>query len=267
MLELTNVSCGYGKRIIVRDISFTVKSGKFVCILGPNGCGKTTLLKTVLGILQPFSGAIMLGGRNISCMRESELGQLIGYIPQVHTPPFPFSVLDVVLMGRTPHLSALAMPGKKDKEIAAAALDELNITYLKDQKYTRISGGERQLVLIARALAQQPRMLVMDEPTSSLDFGNQNNVLEKMSQLSRKGMSILMVTHNPDHALFCADKVVMMKDGNMLKKGLPEEIVSEESIQDIYNTRVKIGRIRLSDGTNIRVCVPVPPGVEQRRGA
>lgn len=267
MLELKNVSCGYGKRTVVQGVSFTVKAGEFVCILGPNGCGKTTLLKTVLGILHPFSGTIMLGGKNTSCMRESDLGKVIGYIPQVHTPPFPFSVLDVVLMGRAPHLSALAMPGKEDRRIALAALEELNIAHMRDQKYTRISGGERQLVLIARALAQQPKMLVMDEPTSSLDFGNQSIVLEKMGQLSRKGMSILMVTHNPDHALFCADKVVMMKEGAMVKKGLPEEVVSEESIQDIYNTRVKIECIRLADGRNIQVCVPIPSNREQRLGA
>ena len=122
-------------------------------------------------------------------------------------------------------------------------------------------------MLTARALAQQPRMLVMDEPTSSLDFGNQNNVLEKMSLLSSRGMSILMVTHNPDHALFCAAKGVMMNEGKMLRKGPPEESVSEESIQEIYNTRVKIDRIRLADGGNIRVCVPVPSYSEQRRGA
>lgn len=268
MLELKNVSCGYGKREIVHDISFNVEAGEFVCVLGPNGCGKTTMLKAVLGILHPFSGIIMLGRRNLSCMREAELGQAIGYIPQAHTPPFPFLVKDVVLMGRTPHLPTLSFPKKEDREIALAAMDELKISYLKDQKYTRISGGERQLVLIARALAQQPKLLVMDEPTSSLDFGNQNNVLEKMRLLSRKGMSILMVTHNPDHALFCADKVVMMKrDGTMLRKGTPAETVSEESIQEIYKTRVKIDCIHLAEGGEIPVCVPVPSYMEQRLGA
>ncbi len=267
MLEIKNVSCGYGKKEIVHDISFTVGRGQVVCILGPNGCGKTTLLKSILGILHPFSGTIVLEGRNISRMRESELGQALGYIPQAHTPPFPFTVLDVVLMGRTPHLSTLSLPKRQDKEIALAALNELNIAYLKDEKYTRISGGERQLVLIARALAQQPQMLVMDEPTSSLDFGNQYNVLEKISLLSRKGMCILMVTHNPDHALLCANKVVMMKDGKMLRKGLPEEIVSEELIQVIYQTKVKIEDIRLTDGRSIRVCVHVPFYSDQRLGA
>jgi ABC-type cobalamin/Fe3+-siderophores transport system ATPase subunit len=159
------------------------------------------------------------------------------------------------------------MPKEEDKEIAVASLAELNIEHLKGNKYTQISGGERQLVLIARALTQQPKILVMDEPTSSLDFGNQHTVLEKMRQLSGKGMSILMVTHDPDQALFCASKVVMIKNGRLLRKGLPEEIVSEESMQDIYNTSVKIGRIRLTDGRSVRVCVPVPATVEARLGA
>jgi ABC-type cobalamin/Fe3+-siderophores transport system ATPase subunit len=266
MLELKNVSCGYGKKEIVHDISFNVEPGEFVCILGPNGSGKTTLLKSILGLLPPSSGTILLEGRNIHRMSEAEIGQGMGYIPQAHTPPFPFTVMDVVLMGRTPHLSTLAMPNKDDEEIALSSLAELNITYLKDMKYTQISGGERQLVLIARALAQCPKILVMDEPTSSLDFGNQHIVLEKMRQLSHKGMSILMVTHDPDHALYCASKVIMIKKGRVLKEGSPEDTVSEENMEDIYNTRVKIGRIRLSDGRSIQVCIPVPAKVESRLG-
>lgn len=125
-------------------------------------------------------------------------------------------------------------------------------------RYTQISGGERQLVLIARDLTQCPGILVMDEPTSSLDFGNQHIVLEKMRQLSHKGMSILMVTHDPDQALHCASKVIMLKNGHMLKQGSPNEAVSEESMNNIYNTKVKIGRIRLADGRCIPVCVPIP---------
>lgn len=266
MLEIKHVSCGYGKKEIVHDISFKVEAGEFVCILGPNGSGKTTLLKSILGLLPPSSGSIFLGGRNIHRMSEAELGQGMGYIPQAHTPPFPFSVIDVVLMGRTPHLSTLSMPDKDDEKIALESLAELNIVHLKDMKYTKISGGERQLVLIARALAQRPKILVMDEPTSSLDFGNQHIVLEKLRQLSRKGMSILMVTHDPDHALYCASKVIMIKKGRLLKKGSPEETISEESMEDIYNTRVKIGRIRLPDGRIIPVCIPIPALAEPRPG-
>ena len=267
MLEVRNVSCGYGKKKVVHDVSFKVEAGEFVCVLGPNGSGKTTILKSILGIISPTSGSILLGGKNVHHMSPIALAQGMGYIPQAHTPPFPFTVLDVVLMGRTPHLSSLAFPGKEDEEIALASLEELNISHLKEKKYTQISGGERQLVIIARALAQRPQILIMDEPTSSLDFGNQHIVLERMRSLSQKGMSILMVTHDPDHALFCASKVVMIKNGHLLKIGTPEETIVEESMHEIYNTEVKIDRIRLSDERSICVCIPIPAVAPVRLGA
>lgn len=267
MLEISNVTCAYGKKKVVRNVSFSVESGEFVCVLGPNGSGKTTLLKSILGLLSPTSGNIFLGRQDIHKMAAADLAKALGYIPQAHTPPFPFKVIDVVLMGRTAHLSRLAMPNEDDEKIALACLEELNISHLKNKRYTQISGGERQLVIIARALAQCPQILLMDEPTSSLDFGNQHIVLECMRQLSRKGMSIVMVTHNPDHALFCATKVVIMKNGQLINSGTPEETIVEESMQDIYKTEVKIGGIRLSDERTIRVCIPVPNASELACGA
>ncbi len=267
MLEVRNVSCTYGKKQVVHNLSFNVEAGEFVCVLGPNGSGKTTLLKSILGLISPSSGFILLGGENIHNMSAAELAKNMGYIPQAHTPPFPFKVLDVVLMGRTAHLSRLGMPGEEDEKIALASLDELNIGYLKDKKYTQISGGERQLVIIARALAQRPQILIMDEPTSSLDFGNQHTVLECMRHLARKGMSIVMVTHNPDHALFCADKVVMIKNGHLIKTGSPDEAIVEETMQQIYETEVKISGISLSDQRSIRVCIPVPDAAAFSLGA
>lgn len=258
MLQVRNVSCGYGKKGVVQGVSFKVEEGEFVCVLGPNGSGKTTLLKCILGLLTPTAGAILLGGKNVHQMSSAELARNMGYIPQAHTPPFPFTVRDVVMMGRTAHLSGLAMPDHKDEKIAVASLEEMNIAHLQDKKYTQISGGERQLVIIARALAQNPGILIMDEPTSSLDFGNQHTVLECMRHLSQKGMSILMVTHDPDHAFFCASKVVMIKKGQIIKVGSPTEVIAEESMQNIYNTEVKIEQINLSGDRSIRVCVPVP---------
>lgn len=258
MLEVRDVSCSYGKKKVVHNISFCVDPGEFVCILGPNGSGKTTLLKSILGLLKPSSGRILMEDKNIHLMPSIELAKVMGYIPQAHTPPFPFTVLDVVLMGRTAYLPRLAQPGKNDERIALEALEELNITHLRNKKYTMISGGERQLVIIARALAQQPKMLIMDEPTASLDFGNQHTVLEHMRQLAQKGISILMVTHNPDHALLCANKVVLMKKGRLLRIGSPEETIVEDSMKLIYETEIKIDGIRLADKRTIRVCIPVP---------
>lgn len=258
MLELKNVFYSYGQNKTLNDISFTVETGKLACVLGPNGCGKTTLLKNVLGLLKPSSGSIFIDGEETQKLSPKKLAQLMGYIPQTHSPPFPYKVSEVVLMGRTAYLSQLSMPSKRDEEIAYDSLKKLNITHLKDKIYTKISGGERQLVLIARALAQQPKVLIMDEPTSSLDFGKQNLVLEHVRMLSQKGISILMVTHDPAHALFCADKVVTMKKGRILKIGNPQDVISEDMMKDMYETDVKIGKVKLTDERTISICIPVP---------
>lgn len=259
MLEVKNVSYSYGPGKVLHDISFKVESGELMCVLGPNGCGKTTLLKNILGLLSPSEGSIWIDGKDVQKLSSKKLAQVMAYIPQEHTPPFPYNVFDVVLMGRTAYLSSnLSVPNKKDEEIAYEALAMLNITYLQDKIYTQISGGERQLVLIARALAQKPKILIMDEPTSSLDFGKQNVVLEHVRKLSKKGISILMVTHDPGHALFCADQVVTLKKGHLLKIGTPQEVISEESMKEMYDTEVRIGKINMPDERTISVCVPVP---------
>lgn len=262
MLEVDNVSYYYGRSRILHDVSFQVKTGELLCVLGPNGCGKTTLLKNILGLLTPTAGSVRIDGEDVQQLPPKRLAQVMGYIPQAHTPPFPFKVFDVVLMGRTAYLSSLAMPNKRDEDIAYESLAKLNIAHLMDKIYTKLSGGERQLVLIARSLAQQPKVLIMDEPTNSLDYGKQNVVLEHIRKLSQKGISILMVTHNPGHALFCADRVITLKEGRLTNIGLPQEVISEESMRDMYDTEVRIGRIKLPDGRLISVCVPVPNRLE-----
>lgn len=156
LLELKSVSCGYGEKSIFQDISFSVARGETLCLLGPNGVGKTTLFKTILGLLPPLAGEILLSGENISAWTVEERARRIAYVPQVHTPPFPFTVHDVVVMGRAAHIGRLGIPGKKDRRIADDAIEMLGIGHLAQKIYTKISGGERQLVLLARAIAQQP---------------------------------------------------------------------------------------------------------------
>lgn len=258
MLDLKNVSYSYGKTKVLHDLTFRLEAGEFLCVLGPNGCGKTTLLKNILGLLSPSSGSIILNGEDIKEMPLKKLAKTMGYIPQEHTPPFPFKVFDVVLMGRTSYLSNLAVPGKEDERIASECLEELNIGHLKDKIYTKISGGERQLVLIARALAQEPQILIMDEPTASLDFGKEHLFLEHMRQLSAKGISILMVTHDPDQAFACASKVVLMKKGRLLSKGRPEDTIIEGAMKEMYDIEVKINGLSLDNNRMIRVCTPIP---------
>ncbi|AFV10404.1 ABC transporter, ATP binding protein [Thermacetogenium phaeum DSM 12270] len=258
MLEVRNINYRYGRNEVLHNVSFKVEQGEFVCVLGPNGSGKTTLLKNILGLLTPDTGTVLIEGEDVRKMPPSKLAKIIGYIPQAHTPPFPFRVFDVVLMGRAPYLTSLSVPSDEDERIAYESLEELNITRLKDKPYTEISGGERQLVLIARALAQKPKILVMDEPAASLDFGNQSLFLEYMRTICDKGMSILMVTHDPHHALFCADKVVMLKNGRIVKMGPPQTTIEGDTMREIYRTDVRVARIKLSEKRTITVCVPVP---------
>lgn len=256
-LEIRNLTCGYRRKKIVFDASFSMDAGEFVCIIGANGCGKTTLLKTILGLLPPMGGAAFLQGKDIAAMSDRDRAKEIAYIPQAHTPPFPFSVSDVVLMGRTPHIGRFSSVAHEDKRIVWEALETLGIEGLADRTYTKLSGGQRQLVLIARALAQQPKLIVMDEPTASLDFGNQQTVLSRMRELSSAGASVLMVTHDPHHAIYCADSVVVMGAGHVVEKGTPEEVITKPRLEEVYSTPLDVLDVTCSNGAHTRVCVPL----------
>lgn len=257
LLEVRNIHGGYGKTEIVHGISFTIERGEFVCIIGANGCGKTTALKHILGLMKPTSGEVLIDGKSTKDMNEPELAKHFAYIPQAHTPPFPFKVSDVVLMGRTPYLNSMAVVRPDDKAIAWHAMKQMSIQHLADQPYTALSGGQQQLVLIARALTQQPDLLVMDEPTASLDFGNQQLVLARMKTLAKKGMGVVMVTHDPDHALFCATKVVVMKEGLIDRIGSPRDTVTSEVLRGIYGTNVHVVDVEIEPGRTERVCIPL----------
>ncbi len=190
-------------------------------------------------------------------MSERDLARAIAYIPQSHLPPFPFTVADVVLMGRTPYLGRMSTLSQEDVDIGWDAMEQLGITSYAYKKYTELSGGQRQMVIIARALAQQTKIMVMDEPTASLDFGNQYIVLEQMARLSKNGLSVLMVSHNPDHALYCCDKVIAMQDGKILGAGVPRDIIDNSIMYRIYKTPVEVARVNIPGRGNTAVCVPV----------
>lgn len=254
-LEVNNLSFSYDQRRIFSDVSFSVESGEILSLLGPNGTGKTTLFKAVLGLNKTENGDILLNGKSIREWSRTKIAQFIGYVPQHHIPPFPFKVIDVILMGRTAYLKSFASPAKTDVDIALEAMEILNISYLKDKVYTEISGGERQLVLIARALAQKPELLIMDEPTSNLDFGNQIKVLQHIKHLAQSGLAIIMSTHYPDHALQYSSKVALMKDNSISRIGVPSLIITEENMRDIYGVGVKIVNAAISNEKRVRVCV------------
>ncbi len=238
-LAAEDLSFGYPGRTIGRDVSLTVRPGEALALLGPNGGGKTTLLKTMLGLLNPHGGAVMLDGQPLTSISMAERARLIGYVPQAHAGAFAFSVRDVVLMGRTAHQGLFARPSAADRAIADAKLAELGVMHLADQPYTMISGGERQLVLIARALAQEPRYVVLDEPTASLDFGNQGKVMRQIGVLKAKGLGVLFTTHDPNQALRHADTVAMLGCGALLAEGKPGDILTESRLQTLYGLAVE----------------------------
>lgn len=256
-LELSHVACGYGKKTVLKEISVSVSSGQVLCLLGPNGVGKTTLFKTILGFLKLQHGAVLLDGENISGWSPKRFAQVVGYVPQAHTPPFPFKVLDVVTMGRTAHLGTFSAPGKADIAIAESTLDRLGIAFLRDRIYTEISGGERQMVLIARALAQQPKILIMDEPTSNLDYGNQVRVLEQVRRLASEEMGIVMTSHFPDQAFLCSATVALLQQNGRFLVGPAGEVVTEENLFAAYGVRVKVGSIPVDRGASVTACVPL----------
>ncbi|WP_296859122.1 ABC transporter ATP-binding protein [uncultured Methanobrevibacter sp.] len=253
LLEIKNISFNYDDEKIFSNISFSIKKGEVLCILGPNGTGKTTLIKCLNGLYNIESGEILIHGENIKNLSFKEISRYIGYIPQSHIPSFPFKVFDVVLMGRAPYLNLTDSPKKEDKKIALDALKTLGIEDLKDRDYTNLSGGERQLVFLARVLCQEPDVLILDEPTSHLDFGNQIKFLEIIDILAKKGLSIIMSSHFPDHAFLSSTKVAIMKDKSFIDFGTPDDVVTENNLKKAYSIDVKL--IKLDD--NRKVCVPL----------
>ncbi|MGH6945992.1 MAG: ABC transporter ATP-binding protein [Kiloniellales bacterium] len=242
-LAAQKLAFGYPGHLVGEEVTLAVEPGEVLCLLGPNGSGKTTLFKTLLGLLPAYGGAVTLGEAPLTSLSRREIAQRLAYVPQAHVPPFPYLVRDVVLMGRTARLGPFEAPGRGDRAAAERALATLGIGDLAEAEYTRISGGQRQLVLIARALAQETPILVMDEPTASLDFGNQAVVLREVRQLAARGLGIVLSTHDPDHAFACATKVGLLHDGGMLALGPPEAVLTPLRLQRVYGVRIAVERL------------------------
>ena len=253
LFDVRNISFSYDDETIFSDISFSINKGDVLCILGPNGTGKTTLIKCLNGLHDIDSGEILINGEDMKRLSFKQISKHIGYIPQSHVPSFPFKVFDVVLMGRAPYLNLTDSPKEEDKRIALDALKTLGIEDLKDKEYTNLSGGERQLVFLARVLCQKPDILILDEPTSHLDFGNQIRLLEIIDNLAKSGLSIIMSSHFPDHAFLSSTKVAIMKDKHFIDFGTPDDVVTEDNLKKAYSIDVKL--IELDN--NRKVCVPM----------
>ncbi|MEN6622254.1 MAG: ABC transporter ATP-binding protein [Smithella sp.] len=252
LITADGISFSYTKKNVLNDINLSIAEGEIVTLLGPNGCGKSTLIKIMLGLLRPARGSIYFNGENILGISSKLLARKIAYVPQTHKSSFPYTVRDVVLMGRIPHKTYFFKYSKNDMCIANDVLDRLSITHLANRPYTEISGGERQLTLVGRALAQGAKTFIMDEPASGLDYGNQLRLLDQIIKLSREGYTFIKSTHSPEHALWIADRAIMIKNGSIVADGPCDEIINSENLLNIYNARVSILKLNGS----FDVCVP-----------
>jgi len=252
MLDVRDLAFGFGTRRVGSGITFSLARGETLAVLGGNGAGKTTLFRTLLGLLPPQAGAVSVGGIPLSELAPGERARRLAYVPQQHVPAFGFSVLEAVLMGRASLVGTFARPDHDDYRAAHGALATLRIDALAQRRVTEISGGERQLVMIARALAQQASVLVLDEPTTSLDFGNRARVLGEIDRLREGGMTILFSTHEPDQALAHADRALLLADGAMLALDRVDRALTAENIERLYRTPVRLVRI----DTRRYACVP-----------
>jgi iron complex transport system ATP-binding protein len=252
ILRTERLDFGYPRFPVGRGVDLEIRPGEVLCLLGPNGCGKTTLFKTILGLIPRQGGRILLDAEDLARLDRRTIARRMAYVPQAHAAVFPYSVRDMVLMGRTVHRGLFSSPGQDDRARAEAALAQMGIATLAERDYTRISGGQRQLALIARALAQDAGLVVMDEPTASLDFGNQVLVLKEVRRLAAAGLGVVLSTHNPDHAFACASRVHLLADGATRAAGVPREVLTPEVLTRTYGVPVAVEQ--LANGQP--VCVP-----------
>lgn len=242
-LEVQNLRFSYDGRPVFRDLSFRAEYGQIHAFLGRNGAGKSTLFKCILGLL-PFSeGKILLDGLEIKAMRAQDLARRIAFIPQKQNGSFPYTVWEMVLMGTHARLRMLRTPGAAEAASVRAALERLELTEFADRRYDRISGGEQQLVLLARALAQQSRVLVLDEPTSDLDLGHRLQVMRCLRRLAADGYMILLSTHNPQQVFTYADQVMVLQQGEIREQGAPRDVLTESCLTRLYGVGVRLHEI------------------------
>jgi iron complex transport system ATP-binding protein len=247
---------GFRGHVVGRGLACALEAGEVVCLLGPNGSGKSTLMRTLLGLQPRLGGDVTLDGRTLDAWGSAERARRLAYVPQAADPYFDFSLREMVEMGRTAHRGVFASPGANDRRIAAAALERLGIAHLADRPVHAVSGGERQLALIARALATEAGYLVMDEPTANLDYGNQSRVLDEVARLKAAGMGVLVSTHHPEHAFRIADRVLLLAGGSLVAQGPTGPTLTSQALSALYGRPIEVATVKLADGTECRVCVP-----------
>ncbi len=256
-LEIQDVSCGYeAGHPIVKNVSFQVSSGEICCILGPNGVGKSTLFKTILHLLPTLGGKVCVDGEDTTCWKPAQIARKMAYVEQAHIPAFPYLVRDVAMFGRMGQIGTFRQPSKHDYEVVEQVLDLTGIRHLRDRVYTDISGGERQLLMIARALAQEPQILILDEPTANLDYGNMILVMECIQNLAKQGICVIFTSHMPDQAFYCNAKTLLLFRDHSFVFGDAAYIVTEKNLYEAYHSQVQVLELLNDGGEKVRFCVP-----------
>ena len=262
-LEIEGIDCFYESAKILENVRFSVKTGTFLGILGPNGSGKTTLLKSISRVLKPRKGAVLLDNTDVYGMKTADVAKQMAVVPQDSNIAFSFSVLQVVLMGRTPHLRRLQTESEKDMAIAKRAMEFTGTWYLSDRLVNELSGGERQRVIIARALTQEPKVLLLDEPTSHLDIGNQLEIMDLLKQLcDEKKMLIVGVFHDFNLAARYCDQVIMIRKGKIVAAGKTAETLTSENIKNVFGIDVIVNRHPVTD---LPFVIPISKPKDQRQ--
>lgn len=262
-VRVKDASFSYEENDIFRNLSFDVSQGEIFCLLGPNGCGKTTLLDCILGLHNLKSGTIKVMGKNAGEIKPGRLARSIAYVPQKHERTFPYTVKEIVVMGRAAYLNIFESPSREDEDIAQESIERLGIEHLGERRYTELSGGETQLVMIARALAQQSPIIIMDEPTAHLDFRHELIIMEVITRLVREaGLSIIMATHFPNHAFYFQNSGIkttaaLLHNGGFLTKGAPEDVVGKDTIRELYGVNSDVISVTNDRGRVLKHIIPL----------
>ncbi len=246
IISLSNLTFSYDADLqnVISDLSLEIPAGSIAAILGPNGAGKSTLLHIILGMLSPKDGQVLLDGKNLSLYTRREMSRLVGLVPQIEHIPFEFSVMEYILLGRAPYLGILQMPSDEDYETVSEILQALKLTHLAHRVVLDLSGGERQMVLLARALAQQPRILLLDEPTSHLDLSNKGHILRILRDLAEQGVTVIFTTHDPYTAVLSAHYLILMREGRILDTGPLEQVLKSDKLSSTYGVPVRVVKVK-----------------------
>ncbi len=251
-----HLSYGYGNQAVLADIAFAVQRGEFFIIIGPNGSGKTTLLKLMSGILKSRQGGLDILGKPIRDYNRKALAKCLAFVPQTIPTEFPFTVLEVVLMGRSPHLGILGLEGQNDLEIAKQAMAFTGVAHLSHRRLDELSGGERQRVFIAKAVCQEPQLILLDEPTASLDLAHQTRTMDMMEQLKEeKGITVVMVSHDVNLGAMYGDTLLLLKGGEIVSLGKPEEVLTFQTLEEAYGCTLLVDKSPLGNFPRV---TPVP---------